>query len=135
MKVILCVFGFTSIASASTLNIHVTNINNTKGQVLIALYNSPDNFPEAEAKYQGYKIKPISGRSVSQTVENLPPGRYAVVAFHDANDNGKLDKNWVGRPTEQYGFSNGVTRPDFEKSAFVLPKTGIKSITIKLNDA
>ena len=39
---------------------------------------------------------------------NLAPGRYAAIAFHDENGNGKLDKNFLGVPTEPYGFSNNV---------------------------
>jgi hypothetical protein len=30
------------------------------------------------------------------------------MAFHDENGNGRLDKNFLGVPTEPYGFSNDV---------------------------
>ncbi|GJL64591.1 MAG: hypothetical protein NPIRA04_32450 [Nitrospirales bacterium] len=33
------------------------------------------------------------------------PGTYAVVVHHDENDNKKLDRNWIGLPTEGVGFS------------------------------
>jgi hypothetical protein len=39
---------------------------------------------------------------------NVQPGRYAAIAFHDENGNGKPDKNFLGVPTEPYGFSNNV---------------------------
>ena len=44
----------------------------------------------------------------TQTVvfTELKPGAYAVITFHDENDNGKLDENASGLPTEGYGFSN-----------------------------
>ncbi len=40
--------------------------------------------------------------------EEIPRGTYALAVFHDENMNGKLDTNWLGIPTEGYGFSNDV---------------------------
>ena len=31
-----------------------------------------------------------------------------MAAFHDANGDGELNANFVGMPTEGYGFSNGA---------------------------
>jgi uncharacterized protein (DUF2141 family) len=36
----------------------------------------------------------------------LPPGRYAVMAYHDRNGDMKLNTLPIGLPTEPYGFSN-----------------------------
>jgi hypothetical protein len=41
--------------------------------------------------------------------EDIAPGTYALVISHDENTNGKLDTNWLGVPTEGYGFSNDAT--------------------------
>jgi uncharacterized protein (DUF2141 family) len=38
----------------------------------------------------------------------LPAGDYAFAVYHDANGNGKLDRNGVGMPTEDYAFSNNA---------------------------
>jgi len=50
----------------------------------------------------------------------LPKGKYGVVAFHDLNNNEKLDTNFIGIPTEPYGFSNDaramLSKPDFEET-------------------
>jgi uncharacterized protein (DUF2141 family) len=55
---------------------------------------------------------------------NLEPGRYAAIAFHDENRNGKLDKNFLGVPAEPYGFSNSARGflgpPTFRDAAVVL---------------
>jgi len=40
--------------------------------------------------------------------EDIPPGTYALAVIHDENMNGKLDTQWLGIPTEGYGFSNDV---------------------------
>jgi uncharacterized protein (DUF2141 family) len=55
-------------------------------------------------------------------IAGLPPGRYAVQAYHDKNDNHEADRNIVGVPTEGVGFSNGVKirlrAPRFADAAF-----------------
>jgi uncharacterized protein (DUF2141 family) len=40
--------------------------------------------------------------------EDIPPGTYALAIIHGENSTGKLDTNWLGIPTEGYGFSNDV---------------------------
>ena len=54
----------------------------------------------------------------------LPKGSYAVVVFHDENDNGEVDHNPLGFPKEPLGFSNGFSlgmfsgKPTFKKLRF-----------------
>ncbi len=62
--------------------------------------------------------------------KTLPSGRYAVVVYHDLNDNGRLDHNLLGFPAEPLGFSGGFVLsltsglPSFEKLRFDLPAQG-----------
>ena len=88
-------------------NLHVTvnNLKSTKGQVIIAVFDSPED----------YLKKPVDERAVPVNDDltgiaefnDLPPGTYAVVAYHDKNNNGDLDRLLV-MPREAYGFSNGA---------------------------
>ena len=54
--------------------------------------------------------------------EGIPPGTYARAVIHDEDMNGKLDTNWLGIPTEGYGFSNDATGvlgpPPFSAASF-----------------
>src|SRR5262249_39029018 len=56
------------------------------------------------------------------TVVGVPPGRYAIQAYHDKNDNHDADRNIAGIPIEGVGFSNGykirVRAPRFSEAAF-----------------
>jgi len=56
------------------------------------------------------------------TVKDLPPGIYAVQAYHDRNDNLSVDRNFLGVPTETVGFSNDpkivLSPPTFRSAAF-----------------
>jgi uncharacterized protein (DUF2141 family) len=53
----------------------------------------------------------------------------------DKNKNGKLDKNYLGIPTEAYGFSNNARRtfsaPSFEEAEVNLNSDLAISITLK----
>ena len=63
---------------------------------------------------------------------DLPLGDYALVVFHDENDNGKIDHNFLGLPAEPLGFSNGFSpglfagMPSFEKLKFAFRADGEK---------
>jgi len=54
--------------------------------------------------------------------EAIPPGTYALAVIHDENSSGKLETNWLGIPTEGYGFSNDAKAvfgtPSFDAASF-----------------
>ena len=54
--------------------------------------------------------------------ENVQPGRYAVVGFHDLNGNRKFDR-LLGMPQEPYALSNNVAEN-------LLPKFGDAAVTV-----
>jgi len=51
------------------------------------------------------------------------------MAYHDENDNQKLDRNELGIPSEGYGFSNGATAkngpPQFKQAAVSVGATTV----------
>lgn len=67
-------------------------------------------------------IIPVENKRATIRYTDLTPGNYSVEAFHDQNNNGKLDTNPFGIPREPYGFSNNVRGsfgpPDFELTLF-----------------
>ena len=56
--------------------------------------------------------------------DDLAPGTYAVGAYHDQNNNGRLDTDFIGYPSEGYALSNGIravfSRPRFIDAAFAV---------------
>ncbi len=66
--------------------------------------------------------KEVTNKSCTIIIQNLKPGKYAFKYFHDENRNSNLDVNWLGIPTEGYGFSNNASGtfgpPAFEKTVF-----------------
>lgn len=88
-----------------TIKVDVMGLKNNNGQVMIGLYNTENNFLKKIFKGNAVVIK---DKKVTTTFANIPVGEYAISVFHDENSNGKLDKNFIGIPTESYASSNGA---------------------------
>jgi len=96
--------------------------------------NSESSFAKTSEALASFRIKATLG-SVGFTVHDLPPGKYAVTAYHDENGNGSLDFDPTGVPTEGYGVSNDARNPlappEFAKAAFELRDQN-KSVTVNI---
>ncbi|QJD93167.1 DUF2141 domain-containing protein [Duganella dendranthematis] len=112
-------------AHAADLTIHVDGVASAEGNVMIAVYNSADTFL---AKPLRAVQAPAHNGTVEVKVADLLVGDYAFAVYHDANANGKMDRNMVGMPTEDYAFSNNAFgkrgAPRFEEARIVLPADG-----------
>src|SRR5215470_2722963 len=124
-----------SAASAADLTVAIGGVRNTSGSISAGIYNSESSFAKAAEALVLVRIKATQG-SVGFTVHDLPPGRYAVAAFHDENGNGRLDFDPTGAPTEGYGISNNARNPqappEFAKAAFELRDQN-KSIAVNID--
>jgi uncharacterized protein (DUF2141 family) len=90
----------------NALRVQVTGLAQSKGYLMVAVYSSKDRFL-SEEHFAAHKIAVEDGGPIELTL-NLPPGQYAIAVYHDANGNGKLDRNMFQFPTEPYGFSNNA---------------------------
>ena len=101
------------------LQVTVTQIKGQKGDIIVGIFDSDENFLK---KPIDSKMIKASGDSITVVFENLKPGKYAVSVIHDANKNKDLDKNKLGIPKEGFGFSNNVMGsmgpPTFERARF-----------------
>jgi uncharacterized protein (DUF2141 family) len=116
-------------AQAAELRLTVTSVRSDGGELLIGLYDNPEGYANAIANASKGGLMPDPGRLVGASIRarrgsqtavfgQLPPGRYAVIVIHDENDDGHLDVNAIGVPTEGYCFSNNARgflgAPSFE---------------------
>jgi len=110
-----------NITEIGTLNIKISGFENDKGDCWFALDNSERVYEGKDSVFIG-KILSIINRSVYLRIDSLEYGYYAIKVFHDENCNGILDKNFLGIPTEDYGYSNNVSGwfgpPDWGKAKF-----------------
>jgi len=116
-------FGGTAYAQTGRITVEVYGIDEIKGHMVIALYNRAEDFPEVDKEYIVVRIK-ITGKSVTHTFSDIPGGDYAIAVYHDSNDSGEIDTNFLGIPQEGYGFSRDApvifSAPDFEDASFKL---------------
>ena len=90
-------------AEEKKLTVQITNVTSEEGQIILAIYNSSDNYDKRIA-FQEVKLKPEIDTVIFET--NLPDGEYLVMLVHDINNNGKLDTTFIGMPKEPVGLSN-----------------------------
>jgi uncharacterized protein (DUF2141 family) len=99
------------------------NIRNSTGTVACALFESPVGFPiEVLSSATNVMVMKIRKTQARCDFEDIPRGTYAIAVIHDENMNGKLEINWLGIPTEGYGFSNDakgmIGVPSFSAASF-----------------
>ncbi len=101
-----------NLASAADLTIQIDQFKSVQGNLMVALYDKAANFP-----YQPVRARKVAVQAGDNPIQftDLPVGDYAVAVYHDANNNGHIDQNGAGIPTESYGFSNNVTFPKGHK--------------------
>ena len=131
LLVLFLVFGLKA-QETSSVTVDVTNIKNDEGVILIALYDSEENW--LGKAYMGH-VGEIKNGGTKVIFENVPIGIYGVSLFHDENNNGKMDMRFGFIPKEKYACSNqarGSFGPPLWKDAkFQLDKND-KELTIKL---
>ena len=104
------------------IHVEIVGLRNDKGQALCALFSSTGDFPKKTDKAVAHSTSVITNRHGVCEFLGVPPGTYAVSAFHDENSNGKLDSNFMGTPREGVGSSNDAKGhfgpPKFDAAAF-----------------
>ena len=90
-------------AEEKKLTVQITNVTSEEGQIILAIYNSSENY-DKRISFQEVKFKPEIDTVIFET--NLPDGEYLVMLVHDINNNGKLDTSFIGMPKEPVGLSN-----------------------------
>jgi uncharacterized protein (DUF2141 family) len=122
------------LAQNSNLTVTVSSIKNNTGLLTVELYNAEGKFLKTSYKTVSSAIKL---NTVTVTFIGIPKAEYTVMAFHDENKNGKLDKNFIGMPKEAVACSNNAKGfmgpPKYEDAKFTI--TADSKISIKMNAA
>lgn len=120
-------------AHAADLVVTLDGIAHAKGGLRVGLYDAPETFRKEDRSVAVLTAAAAPGRA-SVRFENLAPGRYAVMAYHDEDGDGGLDRFMGMIPTEGYALSNDPEvsgPPAFEECAFELPADG-REIVVSL---
>jgi uncharacterized protein (DUF2141 family) len=104
------------------------------GKVMIAVYDHAQGW--SSGKPARVAVASAADATPSAKIVALPPGTYAVRAFQDLDENGKMGTNPFGLPVEPYGFSHdampNMGPPAFAAAAFDV-KAGANAQAIHLH--
>lgn len=118
--------------AAGDLDIRIGGVNSGDGRIMVALFDAAEAFMGDDTQTAALML-PAQPGGVRALIGNLPPGRYAISVYHDANGNQALDTNLLGLPREGYGFSNDARGmagpPSFEAASFEI---GADPATVEL---
>lgn len=105
---------------AGELTIRATGFAHARGHAVAKFFKIGDNV-RGQARWQ--MTAPIQKQAAVFQLPRLQADAYAVVVFHDENDNGVIDHGLLG-PSEPIGFSGGFIlspvsgMPSFERLKF-----------------
>ncbi len=100
-----------------SVTVSAVNALSDNGTVKFALYDE-ENFMKQPIVS---KSASVENRKSIVVFENVPQGNYAIICFHDENNNNLLDFDENGLPKESYGLSNNTMYfgpPEFESAKF-----------------
>ena len=127
--VLLCGLSFTHAADLSV------NVNGApaSGTLVFQVYNSPSAFGDFRDPVK--EMRTDVAQNKAYLIENVPAGEVAVLVYVDENDNGIIDKNFIGIPREALGISNNYRPkgpPTFERARFNLAENKTTAIDIEI---
>jgi len=121
-----------------TVAVQITNLRNDKGVCRVCLFDNAASFKGTEGKPVQCLVVPVGRQSSEAIFRDLAPGTYAVFVFHDANNNGKFDTNFLGIPKEGYGASRNnlpfAAAPSFDGNKISVAANTTTTLNIRLRN-
>jgi len=118
------------------LEVTATGFKSEEGTARIALFLDARSWPDEEEFVFATEVVAISDGQAVIEFEDVPAGPFAVSVFHDKDEDGKLDSDILGIPSEDYGFSADARDmfgpPSFEEARLDLAPGESKQITIQV---
>ena len=129
---LLASVGVSAAVSAATLQVKIDGVASGKGKLRVAVCDESSFLKKCTIG----ALAPAHTGTVTVDVPDVPAGNWAVMAYHDENDNQKLDRNEMGIPSEGYGFSNGASAkygpPQFKQAAVAVGASAVPvSVALK----
>lgn len=112
--------------STSVVRVNVTGAADDQGEIRVAVYHSQTNFNDvSKADWKGSISISEEGTAAIPIPTSALTSSFAIAAYQDVNENGILDRNPLGIPTERYGFTNNargtIGPPSFDQAAIAKP--------------
>jgi uncharacterized protein (DUF2141 family) len=108
--------------------IMVTGAVSDFGKMMVAIYDSEQNFNQPEIAILQQQLDIVDGQASWKVAVSRMPEKLAIAAYHDTNGDQILNRNSFGIPSERYGFSRnarGLTGPPgFQQAVIDRPEAG-----------
>ena len=109
----------------------VSNPRDATGQLCFAVFRDGEGYPDGAERAVANGCVAMTDQPATA---RLPAGRYGISVFHDADSDGELGTNFLGIPSEGYGFSNDPSAtfgpPPWEEVAFDLAADTALELTL-----
>jgi uncharacterized protein (DUF2141 family) len=134
----LAAHGENATLAQGVLEINVTNIENGRGTLYIAILDSSEDWLKSDTDSKPFRDVTQAVSSTDDlliSIEGLPPGKYAISLFQDLDGDAEMDTNFIGFPKEPFGFSApmGKFGPPKYEEAIVEFSGADTSVEIALN--
>ncbi len=134
MRLIAATFlaAWASSAQSADLSVRVQGAPD-EGVLVFQVYDSPNAFGDFRDPAREIHA-PIQSDAVYQ-IDDVPTGDIAVLVYVDENENGLIDKNFIGIPKEAIGISNNYRPkgpPAFERARFTILEGESRTIDIEV---
>ena len=103
------------------------------GILVLQVYDSPNAFGDFRDPVREVRA-PIQADNLYR-VDDIPAGAVAVLVYVDENENGSIDKNFIGIPKEPLGISNNYRPkgpPAFARAKFTISDGESTTIDIEI---
>jgi uncharacterized protein (DUF2141 family) len=131
----LCLTVFAGQTSTAEIIILVSGVPSGKSKIACAVFSAEKGFPLDTSKAIVHSQRAVQGEATCRFA-GLPMGTYAAAVFHDENDNGHVDLNVFGIPTEAWGVSNNIRpkmrAPRFDEAFFKLDDGEIVKLEVRI---
>ena len=134
VTILLAIFAYFNSSAQSRVAATIKNFKNDNGVCRACLFDNAGAFTGEGGKPYECLVIPVKNKLAQVVFDNVKPGKYAMFVFHDANNNNKIDKNFIGIPKEGYGASRNklpfAAAPKFDENKFEVQ--GSKQIAIAI---
>ena len=117
-----------------TIEVSITGLRSTKGQILVCLTTNPKAFPDCSKDKASVRMAVKAVDAADFKVQAPAAGTYAIAVVHDENSNNKMDLA-IFLPKEGFGFSRNPTitvgPPSFKAASFAVTGDLRQSIKMK----
>ena len=127
--------GYEGGQAANLIHVDIEGLRSNRGQVYCQIFQSARNFPSNSDGNVPTTASTIRNRRAACDFQNVEPGSYAVLVFHDEDSTHLLELNPDGTPHEGVGLSNNPSAaaglPSYAAAKFTY-RMGTMNLTIDM---